>query len=270
MKRKLCHNSTPASGKRHQLLTMDTTISHPLIDVFAPLEDYRIAHPKAIGNVLQQLMRRKEFLTVTCSHRPHRIVTRILDVDQEAGFFIYDGSSEPIYNRSLLESNANYFSATQGGVRIQFVGGQPTQHLFEGSFAFRSPLPESLYRMQRRDFFRVETPLKDPYRYIATLPDRRQITLEIFDLSLGGVGLRSRDAALEVLPIGTLLTQAVLDCRKIGMMQIDLKITHLKNIRNPGSPLYHLGCRFENFPKSRATELQRMITSLELASRARN
>lgn len=249
---------------------MDTTISQPLSDVFAPLEDYRIAHPKAIGNVLQQLMCRKEFLTVACSHRPHRIVTRILDVNMEAGFFIYDGSAEPIYNRSLLESEANYFSATQDGVRVQFVGGQPEQHLFEACFAFRSPIPESLYRMQRRDFFRVETPLKDPYRCIARLPDRRQITLEIFDLSHGGVGLRSRDAALEVLPVGTRLTQAVLDCRNMGMIQTDLKITYLQNIRNPGSPLYHVGCRFENFPKSKATELQRMITSLELARKSRS
>lgn len=249
---------------------METTISQPLSDVFAPLEDYRISHPKAIGKVLQQLMSRKEFLTVACSHRPHRIVTRILDVDQDAGFFIYDGSAESIYNRSLLESNANYFSTTQDGVRVQFVGGQPEQHMFEGCFAFRSRLPESLYRMQRRDFFRVETPLKDPYRCIARLPDQRQVTFEIFDLSLGGVGLRSKDAALAELPIGTVLSQAVLDCRKMGMTQTDLKITYLQNIRSPANPVYHLGCRFENFPKSRATELQRMITSLELARKARS
>lgn len=248
---------------------METTISQPPSDVFAPLEDYRISHPKAIGNVLQQLMRRKEFLTVACSHRPHRIVTRILDVDQDAGVFIYDGSSEPIYNRSLLESSANYFSTTQDGVRVQFVGGQPEPHTFEGCFAFRSRLPESLYRMQRRDFFRGEIPLKDPYRCIARLPDQRQVTFEIFDVSLGGVGLRSKDAALEELPIGTVLSQAVLDSRKIGMIQTDLKITYLQNIRSPGNPLYHVGCRFENFPKSRTTELQRMITSLEMARKAR-
>lgn len=249
---------------------METTISQPLSDVFTPLEEYRISHPKAIGKVLQQLMRRKEFLTVACNHRPHRIVTRILDVDQDAGFFIYDGSSEPIYNRSLLESNANYFSTSQDGVRVQFVGGQPEQHMFEGFFAFRSRLPESLYRMQRRDFFRVGTPLKDPYRCIARLPDQRQISFEIFDLSLGGVGLRARDAALEELPIGTVLSQAVLDCRTLGMMQTDLKITYLQNIRSSSSPLYHVGCRFVNFPKSRATELQRLITSLELARKARS
>jgi len=249
---------------------METTISQPLSDVFAPLEDYRISHPKAIGKVLQQLLRRKEFLTVACSHRPHRIVTRILDVNLEAGFFIYDGSSESIYNRSLLESNANYFSTTQDGVRVQFVGGQPEQHMFEGCFAFRSPIPESLYRMQRRDFFRVETPLKDLYRCIARLLDRRQVTFEIFDLSLGGIGLRSKDAALAELPIGTVLSQAVLDFHKMGMTQTDLKITYLQNIRSPANPVYHIGCRFENFPKSRATELQRMITSLELARKARS
>ena len=248
---------------------METTISQPQNDGFAPLEDYRIAHPKAISNVLRQLMSRKEFLTVACSHRPHSIVTRILDVDLNAGFFIYDSSSEQIYNRSLLESSANYFPATQEGVRVQFVSGQPEPHMFEGSFAFRSRFPESLYRMQRRDFFRVEAPIKELYRCLGKLPDKRQFAFEIFDLSLGGVGLRSKLPTVGELPIGTVFSNAVLDCRKMGMTETDLVITYLRNIRDFSDPVFHLGCRFENFPKLKETELQRMITSLELARKGR-
>ncbi len=239
-------------------------------DALAPLEDFRITHPKEIGNVLRQLMKRKDFLTVECSNRPHRIVTRILDVDQNAGFFIYDGSSEQIYNRSLLESDENYFSATQDGVRVQFVSGRPEPHEFEGAFAFRAPLPASLYRMQRREFFRVGTPLMDIYRCTASLPDRGQVAFDIYDLSFNGVGLRSKDPTLGALLIGTELSKAVLDCRKMGKLETDLKITYLHNIRGHNDPIYHFGCRFERFPKSKEADLQRMITYLELARRGRS
>lgn len=238
-------------------------------DALAALEDFRITHPKEIGNVLRQLMRRKDFLAVECSNRPHRIVTRILDVDQDAGVFIYDCSADQTYNRFLLESEESYFSATQDGVRIQFVGARPEQHEFEGAFAFRSSLPESLYRMQRREFFRVETPLMEPYRCTAQLPDKRQVSFDIYDLSLNGVGLRSKDPILGNLPIGTLLSKAVLDCSKLGTMETDLKITYLNNIRNHSDPIYHFGCRFVGFSKAKEPVLQRMINYLELARRGR-
>lgn len=243
----------------------------PLVsDALAPLEDFRITHPKAIGNVFRQLMKRKDFLTVECGNRPHRIVTRILEVDQNAGLFIYDGSAEQVYNRSLLASEENYFSAVQEGIRVHFVSGRPEQHEFEGAFAFRSQLPESLYRMQRRECFRVETPLMASYRCTANRPDKRQVVFDLFDLSLNGVGLRSKDPALGELPIGTVLSNVVLDCGKMHITETDLKITYLRNIRSHIDPIYHVGCRFDNFPKSREAELQRMITSLELVRRGRS
>ncbi|WP_025917146.1 flagellar brake protein [Herminiimonas sp. CN] len=252
-----------------QEIGLDASGQPSASDAFAALEDFRITHPREVGGVLRQLMNRKDFLTVECGNRPHRIITRILDVDQNAGCFVYDCSGEEIYNRSLLESDENYFSATQDGIRIQFVGGRPEQYQFEGALAFRSPLPQSLYRMQRREFFRVETPLLDPYPCTAHLPDKSPVAFDIFDLSLTGVGLRSKDPTLGALPIGTVLSRATLDFGKLGMIGTDLKIAYLQNIRDRNDPLYHFGCRFERFPKSKEPDLQRMITHFELARRKR-
>lgn len=241
----------------------------PASDPFASLEDFRITNPREVGSVLRQLMNRKDFLTVECSGRPHRIVTRILEVDLNVGIFIYDCSADQTYNQFLLDSEQSFFSATQNGVRIQFVNGRAQQHEFEGGFAFRSQIPESLYRMQRREFFRVETPLMEPYLCTVQLPDKRQIVLDIYDLSLNGVGLRSKDTTLDGLSIGTSLTNAVLDCSKLGTMETDLKIAYLHNIRGHSDSILHFGCRFVNFAKSKESVLQRMINFLELARRGR-
>ncbi len=238
-------------------------------EALAQLEDFRITHPTAIGSVLRQLMSGKYFLTVECSNRPHRIVTRILDVDPGAGVFIFDSSNEQIFNRSILESEKNNFSALQDGIRVQFVTGRPEQHKFEGGLAFRAQIPQSLYRMQRRGFFRAAAPLVESYRCTASLPDGRQVSFDVFDLSLNGVGLRSKDPTLGELPIGAELSKAVLDFRDRGTMETDLKITNLHNIRGHKHSIYHLGCRFERFPKSKEPDLQRLVTYLELARRGR-
>ncbi len=235
----------------------------------ADMEEFRITHPKVIGDVLRQLMYRKDFLTVESNNGPDRIITRILEVNQPGGHFIYDGSAEQFQNRHLLEAGENYFSATQDGVRIQFVSGQPQAHEYQGGFAFRAPFPESLYRVQRREFFRAAAPLVESYCCIAILPDKRQVAWDIVDLSLDGLGLRSKDPKLGELEMGTLLSKAMLNFGKRGKIESDLRVTNLRNIRSAENPVYRIGCRFERFPKSKEQDFQKMITYLELARRGR-
>lgn len=236
-------------------------------NVFDELEDFRITHPKVIGDVLRQLMTHKDFLTVECSHGSHRSITRILEVDQAAGHFVYDSSAEPIHNRALLQAEESYFSAAQAGIRIQFVGSRPEPHEFEGAFAFRAAIPQSLYKVQRREFFRADAPLAESCCCLAVLPDEREVVWEIVDLSLDGLGLRSKDLGLGELQIDTLLSNAVLNFGRRGRMGTDLRVTNLRNIRGPDNPVYRIGCRFEHFPKTQEQNLQRLITFLELTRR---
>jgi c-di-GMP-binding flagellar brake protein YcgR len=249
---------------------LDESGKRPVKALFAGLEDFRTTQPKVIGDVLRQLMGRKDFLTVESNQRPDRIVTRILAVDQAAGMFIYDASPDETHNRCLMEAQENYFSGTQDGIRIQFIGNQPRGIEFEGTFAFCAPLPLSLYRVQRREFFRAAAPLVESYCCHLALPDQHQVTLDIVDLSLDGVGLRSKDPSLDVLQIGSALDKVVLNFGKRGKIETGLRITYLRNLRDADHPAYRIGCRFANFPKSREQELQRLITYLELARRGRD
>lgn len=238
--------------------------------MFAGLDDYRTTHPMVIGDVLRKLMGRKDFLTVEGNQRPDRIVTRILAVDQAARTFVYDASPDDLHNRLLLEAQENYFSGNQDGIRIQFIGDRPRGIDFEGTFAFCAPLPQSLYRVQRREFFRANAPLAEAYTCIMVLPDQGPVTLEIVDLSLDGVGLRSKDPSLDALQRGTVLEKVVLNLGKRGTIETGLTITNLRNLRDAAHPAYRIGCRFLHFPKSREQELQRLITYLEVARRGRD
>lgn len=252
------HNALVESGKK----TART--------MFAGLEDFRTTQPKVISDVLRLLMGRKDFLTVESNQRPDRIVTRILAVDQAAGTFIYDASPDETHNRCLLEAQENFFSGTQDGIRIQFVGNQPRGIEFEGMFAFCAPFPQSLYRVQRREFFRANAPLVESYCCSLVLPGEHSITLDIVDLSLDGVGLRSTDPALDALEIGCALNKAVLNFGKRGKIETGLTVTYMRNLRDAGHPAYRIGCRFLHFPKPKEQELQRLITYLELARRGRD
>lgn len=248
---------------------MEATSRRPSAEELADLEEFRITNSKVIFDILRQLMKRQDFLTVESDSGTFRISTRILAVDKDEGIFVFDSGSEQFQNVGLLEAQETFFSASQEGVKIQFVSVRPEQFEFDGGVAFWAPLPQSLYRVQRREFFRAAAPLVEEYCCIAVLPDERKVVWDIVDLSLDGLGLRSKDPGLGELPMGTLLSQVVLNFGRRGSITTNLRLTNLRNIRGPSNPVYRIGCRFEGFPKSKEQDFQRLITYLELARRGR-
>lgn len=238
--------------------------SPTLTESLAALDDFRMSHPKEVINALRQLARRQDFMTVAFGRHGERIVTRILEVDESTGCFFYDYGASAAENQRLQGSEENLFSGMQSGVHIQFACGRPEPDMHDGLPAFRSQLPESVYRMQRREHFRVAMPIADPYICTARLPDQRQIRFDIVDLSLTGIRLRCTDAGIGELAIGTTLTDAVFDFRDLGSIESDLKIAYIHNSQTFTKPIYHFGCRFLTLPKAKEASLQRMITYLEL------
>jgi flagellar brake protein len=227
--------------------------------------EFRITNPKAIGNVLRELMNRKEFLTVECANRSRRFDSGILEVNQNQGYLVYRGSRDPVFNQVLLDAEENCFSATQDGILIEFVGGRSEKHEFDGEFALCAQFPESLCRMQRRELFRIKAPLMAGYCCTAIVNEKHPVVFEVLDVSVKGVALRSSDAAVAVLPIGTVLSAVVLRLGKQSPIETDIKIMNSRISRNSISPVYDFGCSFENFPRAREMELQRFIIHAELA-----
>lgn len=240
--------------------------SRSLTASLAALDDFRKTHPKEITSMLRQLAQHRNVLNICFGRNGERIVTRILAVDEGSGSFLYDYGASSAENLRLQQSEENLFSGMQAGVHIKFVCGRAEPHLYDGLPAFKSQLPESLYRIQRRENFRVEMPIADPYVCTATLPNQRRVSFNLVDLSLTGVRLRSTDVNLDEdeLAIGATLTEATFDYRDLGTMESDLKIIYIQNTKTFTDPIYHFGCRFLTLPKAKEASLQRLITFLEL------
>ena len=243
--------------------SVDLPPSPTLTASLAALDDFRVIHPKEVANVLRQIAQQKDPLSISFGRSGSRIVTRILAVDDITGSFFYDCSGSDAENQQHQESGENLFSGMQSGAHIQFVCGHPERQLYDGLPAFKAQLPESLYRMQRREHVRVETPTNDPYICTATLPDQRRLSFYVVDLSLSGVRLRSTDASIGELAIGMNLTDATIDFHDLGKITSDIQITFILNSQTFNDPVYHFGCRFLTVPKDQEASLQRVITRLE-------
>lgn len=230
--------------------------------------DYGRRNPLEVGVQLRNLLNRGDFLTL--HYHGGQLVTRILDVDVRSRTFVFDWGALPDQNRELLAAEDCHFRAAPDGVRVEFRTLTPRHTEFDGHPAFVSSFPEVLFYVQRREYFRVDTPVLEPCICSGELPgEAGRFSFEVRDLSLGGIGLRTTDERASVIEVGTQIPDVTLDLRAYGKLIVDLGLVAARVIDQPdGVRRYHLGLRFDSLPGTAENTLQRYITQLEMKRRA--
>ena len=247
---------------------MDTNQSNDSTSAAEELElDFARRNPLEIGVQLRNLNNRGDFLTV--QYKGGQLATRILDVDVRERAFVFDWGAVAEQNSRVLASPACTFRASPEGVRVEFSTVTPTETRFEGRPAFQASFPDVLFFVQRREYFRVDAPLIDPYFCRGKLPEGDDFRFEIHDISLGGIGLRTFDERVVALTMGVTLPEVEINLNGHGTLVLDLELVSLRAAPLPnGKPCYQLGTRFLSLPGSAENTLQRLITQLEMRRRS--
>jgi flagellar brake protein len=237
------------------------------VDTFELADDrYRIRERLQIGSVLRDAMNRKCFVNLECDRRV-RLVTTLLYVDSTEGYFIYDWGGEEKASEALALSKVIRFSMSLGGVPVSFIVNAAEQCEFEGGPAFRSAFPADVLYVQRREYFRARAKVTSPFSLKGTFgEDKQQIALKIYDLSLGGVGLRSRDITPEILPVGTVIQDATMDFEEFGTITAPVKVVTIVQVGNDAIPQYHFGCAFMRLGGAEPL-VQKLVFALERSSK---
>jgi c-di-GMP-binding flagellar brake protein YcgR len=235
-------------------------------DVPSP-HDYGKRNPLEIGVALQNLLNRGDFVGV--QYQGGQLVSRILDVNVASRVFVFDWGGVESQNVGLLASQRNQFSAQPDGVRLKFETPAAKETDFEGRRAFRSAFPDVLYHMQRREYFRVGTPVLDPFMCRGRWPDGAEFQYEVQDMSLGGVALRTADDKASQLPLEAVLRGVTLNVEDHGQLTLDLQLVSRRTVElAKGGTRYQLGFRFVSLPGHVENTLQRIVTQLEMKRRA--
>ncbi len=229
--------------------------------------DFGRRNALAIGAQLRNLQTRGDFLTV--QYNGGQLLTRILGVDATARTFLFDWSPLDAQNRDVLAATRCLFHAVPEGVRVEFATPAPRERHVDGGPAFEAAFPEVLYVVQRRDYFRVDAPVFEPYICCGTLPQGEPFRFVVHDLSLGGLGLRTLDERVAQLQTGTTLHDVEVSLGTHGNLTLDMQlVSHRETTMPNGSRRYQIGFRFLTLPGSAENTLQRLITQLEMKRRS--
>lgn len=193
------------------------------------------------------------------------ILTTLLGAD-ETGLWLEQGPNDSD-NKRIAASNKLVFVSSHFQVKVQFTASHARDVLYQGYSAFFLPLPGSLYRLQRREYYRLMTPVANPLRCIISADKittvKQPHDFVIMDISCGGVGLTCKEADSELAP-GASYPGCQIDLPGVGTIRGTIEVKNIVVLTSEtGRTLRRAGCEFKNLDGASSILLQRYITSIQ-------
>lgn len=234
-----------------------------------------LLHSKAeIAAVLRTLAQRRGLVSAYFNGGRSFLLTSVLDLDAKKGELVLDCGREEEINRKALLAEQLLLTATVDKVKVQFNLGRLSETRHAGLPAFSAALPDSLLRLQRREHFRLTTPVSKPLKLVATI--RRSdgsamlIDAALLDISGGGIGLMTTLNLAAGLPRGALIADCKVTLPDEGLLLANLYVRNKLEVTTRGGAHYvRVGCQFMALPAARMSMVQRYITRVERERKAR-
>lgn len=234
--------------------------------------DYEIESRREIIALLRGICKSKQLIRMLIRGEADVCVTSILDVDGDDERVILDCSVDRAQNARALVTSPIHFETTLDKIRILFDADTLTAVDFEGRPALAMSVPNTMIRLQRREYYRMNTPLSNPVRVSIPLPLEMGGGVSIFplaDISCGGIAILDNK-----LVLGNTIGKDYLNCRlelpDIGPVPVTLQIRNsLDMTLLNNKPNRRLGCAFVNLSRGGLAQVQRYITRLERERNAR-
>ena len=235
--------------------------------------DYRVESRKEIIALLRNIGEKNQLVTMLIRGQSEVCVTSILAVEADTGTIYLDCSINSDQNRRIAAADRISFETSLDKIRILFVADHGVQAAtYEGRPAFRMALPDSMIRLQRREYYRMPTPVSNPVRAVIPMPYELGGGSNIFplaDISCGGIAILDNKLQLGNT-IGNTYEGCKIELPEIGTVttalcirnSLDLTLLNSKTNRR-------LGCAFVDISRGNLANVQRYITKLERERNAR-
>jgi len=187
------------------------------------------------------------------------IITSLLDVD-ENGLWVEQGVDSK-KNLRIAETNKITLVSSLDQVKIQFYATGVSTETYQGYPAFYLLLPDSLYRVQRRENYRLVLPLNERLRCIVpTNHNGDKIDVPVMDISGGGLRLFADGEFV----LGQNYQGCQIDLPETGVINFTMIVKNLVTISpKPGQTVRRVGCEFKHLDNASSVLLQRYVTKMQ-------
>lgn len=232
---------------------------------------YMLQSKNEMMPVMRGLMDSVSQVTMFFNEGRDMVLTSVVSCSDTGIVLDYGPSNE--LNRKAMEANKLFCVTQLDKVKIQFVLHGLGKTEDSGRPAFKAAWPNSMMRLQRREYFRLTLPLTRPLKCTLTVsaPSGSKLPLEcqVADISGGGMGLVGLRVDTPLEPDMELpLTR--LELPEVGIITGKLKICSVTEVTNRmGLKSKRAGCEFVALSGTMQTLIQRYIIKVERERKAR-
>ena len=231
------------------------------------LAQYKVYSRREIISLLRAMKDRGQLVGMRAEGGDN-VVTSILNIDETEGLVVVDRAPSKLVNQRILDSEHVTFETVLDSIRILFFTDQVQECMYEDAPTLCAPIPQSLIRLQRREHYRVPTPVASPVRCAVPVPlEDGQGTNTVFvvlkNISGGGIGVIDEKKELDNT-IGVVYKNCRIEIPGgppvIGSLQVR---NSLDQSLPSGKSVRRIGFMFVDLPKNMLATVQRYITKLE-------
>lgn len=227
---------------------------------------YQVHSRREITALLRGIGEQHQFISMLINGGADVVVTSILEVDDANGAVIIDCAPSALLNQRIVETDNISFEAALDKIRILFSAPGADACLHEGRPALRIAIPASMIRLQRREYYRVNTPVDNPLRCSIPLPPdlgAGAYAVQLVDISCGGIAILDDRKILDTTQ-GQEYKNCQIDLPGIGDITVTLQIRNSQELTLfNGKTNRRLGCMFIDLPNAMLAAVQRYIMHIE-------
>lgn len=232
-------------------------LSDAVTPIAATIKPNHMTDPWDIGEALARLCETGEAVSIYSSSGAAVIMARILSVDEELPHFVLE-----LNEGSKLPSGQATFVAWLQGAKLQFTLDSPWLSQPDNPTLLPAEFPTVCLVQERREAPRLEMPLGAYYTASFVL-DGRPYELQLYDFSVGGVGMRAPPRETVGLVVGRKLPRVLLELGPKNSIIVDMEIRLSRSFRSflVGEQV-QVGCRFTDISASTQEQIRRLLEKL--------
>lgn len=234
---------------------------------------YAVWSKSEIVHILHSIRNQNVLVSLSTEKTGDVFLSSIIDIDHHNNMLVMDPAQNRAVNERFVSGQKVMFEAMLDQVRVYFTSARIWHCIHKGEAGLCMPVPESVIRLQRRDYFRVHLPSSRPV--LCAIPAQgatgiaEWLAAIVEDISLGGIAILFNEGEMQA-EYGMALNGCRFSLPDIGEIEADLEIRNITQIPlKKGGMKIRLGCQFISLNSSVQTKLQRYIIKLECERRAK-
>ncbi|MBY0574399.1 MAG: flagellar brake protein [Undibacterium sp.] len=227
---------------------------------------FQVESRREILSILRGFKDKAQFISMMINGGNDIFITSIVAIDDANNSVIIDSVPSQEAIQRLVEASSVFFDGLLDRISIQFSSSRLQRTSFEGRPAFSMPVPSNLIRLQRRENYRINTPVSTPIR--CQIPfeveDKQEIRkFSLLDISCGGVALLDDNRIIDITT-GAFYDNCQMDLPTVGLLEAKLEIRNWQDLTLlNGRTTRRVGCAFANLSSRTLATVQRYIMKLE-------